>query len=95
MISIITCSGLSSFAQTAKTSSVKTAEGVKITTKVTPQPTLSEQVAYLEKMLEETKNNPEMHKNGTVEKYKLALEDRRKMLKLELDEKNKIDAQKK
>ena len=95
IMAIVVIFNLNSFAQTTKTSTVTTSEGVKITTNVTQQPTLSDQVAYLEKMLDEAKNNPEMHKNGTVEKYKLALEDRRKKLNVELEEKNKIESQKK
>jgi hypothetical protein len=92
---IVVLTSFITIAQNVSTTSVTTEDGVKITTKITPQPTLSDQVKYLEKMLEEAEKNPEMHKNGTVKKYKLSLEDRRKKLAIELEEKNKIESQKK
>lgn len=54
--------------------------GVRITTKTTPIPSLSEQVKDMEAKVEWAKMQPDMVQNGTLAKYEYALEQKRKQL---------------
>ncbi len=77
---------------TVITSNTDPQTGIRVTTKVTPFPTLTEQVEDIEKKLSVAEKNPDMVNNGTVEKYRLVLVRLRKDLADETAERKRIEA---
>lgn len=74
---------ISMSAQTTTTSSTGTHSTVKITTKVRPIASLSDQVKDLEQKVEMAKKDPILIENGTLAKYEQALVQRRRQLEEE------------
>jgi len=64
--------------------------GIRVTTKITPLPTLSEQVANLEQKLAAAAAEPQLLQNGTADKYRAALAEKRRELAEEEAERQRI-----
>lgn len=68
------------------------ATGIRVTTKTTPlappapQPTPQEQLRDLEALLEQARQNPQFVADGTVRKYELAVEEKRRQVQAARDE---------
>lgn len=80
---------------TTVTSNTDPKTGIRVTTKITPLPTLAQQVADLEQKLAAAEAEPQLVQNGVVDKYRFALAEKRKELAAEDAERQRIANEKK
>ncbi len=69
--------------------------GIRVTTIIKPLPTLSDQVRDIEIKLSEAEKDEKLVTDGTVDKYRLVLNQLKKDLEAENDERKRIEALKK